>query len=326
MRDGLGLLAAELLKILRRRLTWVLLLALMAGFALHASSLNVDRVAYNRAESSGEGRYGQPLSPDAARLGEAATLARMKLPGFLNELPAITDVWGVFALLILGAVQAGEEYDAGTIRTVLMRGPSRAGWLLAKLAALFAIAGLAWIILTAEGGLLGLWTHLQATGGMDLSALRPADQTAFLGRLLRSWLAVLPYLSLAIAMAVIGRGTGPSLMVGLVGRFVEMGSAVFGSVLIGMKMSGLERLDVWYRLWAPINIASLDWNARVWRTWGDPLGWNSVLMALGSPTSVPSLPSPLFTDPWLGLGALLAWTFLWLALASIALHRRDVTG
>jgi ABC-type transport system involved in multi-copper enzyme maturation permease subunit len=326
MRDWLGLLAAELLKIVRRRLTWVLLLALIAGFALHASSLNADRVSYGRAESSGEGRYGQPLSPSAAKSGEVATIARMTLPGFLNEVWVITDVWGVFALLILGAVQAGEEYDGGTIRTVLTRGPSRAGWLLAKLAALFLIAGIAWAVLAAEGGLLGLWTHLEATGGLDLSAIRHADLTAFLGRLLRAWLAVLPYLSLVLAIAVVGRGTGPSLLVGLVGRFIEQGSGFFGAVLIGMQMAGNERLNIWFRLWAPLQTASFEWNAQVLRTWGDPLGWNDILTAMGSPGAMQHLPSPLHSSPWLGAAVLLGWTLAWLGLAALSLARTDVTA
>lgn len=326
MREFAALTRAEWLKLRRRRLTWALLLSLMAVLAMHAASLNADRNGYSQAVTTGVGRYGQPLSPEAARTGEAATAARMTFPGFLNELPVITDMWGIFALLILTAVQAGEEYDAGTVRTILMRGPGRTKWLSSKLAALFLATGVAWVILAAECAAIGLWTHHHVAGSLTPSVLRQVQVTSYAGQMTRSWLATLPYLSLAIMFAVVGRGTGPSLMLGLIGRFLEMGSGVLGVLLIGMRMSGVSRLDVWYRLWAPLNVVSLDWNAQVWRTWGDPLRWKEILGAMGSTGDLPQVPSPLHNNPWLGAAILAGWTIVGLALAAWVVGRRDVTA
>lgn len=115
-------------------------------------------------------------------------------------------------------------------------------------------------------------------------------------------------------------------MVGLVGRFIELGSGIFGTVLIGMQMAGIDRLNVWFRLWAPLQTVSLEWNGQVLRTWGDPLGWKEILTAMGSPGATPQLPSPLHSSPWLGAAVLLGWTLAWLTLAAWRLARTDVTA
>jgi hypothetical protein len=47
---------AELLKVRRRRLGWLLLLALMAIFVFHARSLNTNRLDFQQAGESGVGK------------------------------------------------------------------------------------------------------------------------------------------------------------------------------------------------------------------------------------------------------------------------------
>ncbi|MCJ7708477.1 MAG: hypothetical protein MUO38_12775, partial [Anaerolineales bacterium] len=61
-------------------------------------------------------------------------------------------------------------------------------------------------------------------------------------------------------------------------------------------------------------VATMEWNARVWSTWG-------------APYDLPlELPSPLHTSPGLAALILLAWTAVWVGLALRTLHRRDITG
>src|SRR3989304_702339 len=99
MREIGDLLRAELLKIGRRRLTWVLLFLLMAVQVLHVRSLNTSRLDYRAARESGVGRFGQSLPPEAAQAVEAEFVRRMQLPGFLDGLWGVTEGGGVFALL-----------------------------------------------------------------------------------------------------------------------------------------------------------------------------------------------------------------------------------
>ena len=317
MHEWTGLLRAELLKVGRRRLGWLLLLALMAAFVFHARSLNTGRLDYQQAQDSGFGRFGQVIMPESAQAGEAELVRRMTFPGFLDEVWVIADLqvgWGLLAVLILASIQSGEEYDRGTIRTLMVRGPSRTTWLLAKLAALFLVTGFAWLVLALEGGVLGLWTHQLVTGTIDLSGIGGDRLMAFGARFLRSWSATLPYLAFALAAGILARGAGPALALGMAARFVEIFSGVGGLFLVafGMGMEGLGARI--YRLWAPLHVVSMEWNASVWRMWGRPY------------PIFGELPSPLHANPGLAALALLAWTAAWLALARRALRERDITG
>jgi ABC-type transport system involved in multi-copper enzyme maturation permease subunit len=319
MREWIGLLRAELLKVRRRKLGWLLLLALMAAFVFHARNLNTDRLDYQQAQESGFGRFGQWIMPDSAQAAEAELVRRMTFPGFLDEVWVITDFqvglgWGLLAVLILGAIQSGEEYDGGTIRTLMVRGPSRTTWLLAKLAALFLATGVVWLVLALEGGVLGLWTHHLVTGTIDLSSI-DGDRLLLHGaRFLRSWSSTLPYLAFALAAGILARGAGPALALGMAARFVEIFSGIGGQFLVafGMGMEGLGAKI--YRLWAPLHVVSMEWNASVWRTWGKPY------------PIFGELPSPLHSSPWLAALVLAAWMALWFGLAVRTLHRRDITA
>lgn len=314
MGDWIALLRAESLKIGRRRLGWLLLLALMAAFVVHARNLNTDRLDYQQAQQSGSGRFGQWIMPESAQAAETELVRRMGFPGFLGELWVITGFWGPFAVVILAAIHMGEEYEGGTIRTLMVRGPSRNAWFTAKLGALFLVIGAAWLLLALEGGLLGLWTSHQATGSVNLSAVGTGDLLAHAARLLRSWSATLPYLAFASAAGILARAAGPALALGMGARFAELISGTAGQFLVGFGM-GMEGLGAKiYRLWAPLHVATMEWNARVWSTWG-------------APYDLPlELPSPLHTSPGLAALILLAWTGVWVGLALRALHRRDITG
>jgi ABC-type transport system involved in multi-copper enzyme maturation permease subunit len=314
MADWIALLRAELLKIGRRWLGWLLLLALMAAFVVHARNLNTNRLDYQQAQESGFGRFGQWIMPESAQAAEAELVRRMTFPGFLDELWVITGFWGPFAVVILAAIQSGEEYEGGTIRTLMVRGPSRNAWFTAKLAALFLAVGAAWLLLALEGGLLGLWTSHQATGSVNLSAVGTGHLLAHAARLLRSWSATLPYLAFASAAGILARAAGPALALGMGARFAEVISGTAGQFLVafGMGMEGLGAKI--YRLWAPLHVVSMEWNASVWRTWGKPY------------PIFGELPLPLHANPWLAALILLAWTGVWVGLGLRTLHRRDITG
>jgi len=319
----LGLVAAELLKIGRRRLTWGLLAVLLLISIQHGRNLRTELLDYRQAQTSGVGRFGQGVSPEVAAATEANLSRRMSLSGFLNELWVITDMWGLFAVIILACIQAGEESDQGTGRTLLIRGVPRLAWPAAKLAALLAAAGLAWIVLALANLPIGLWTQTQAIGHVDLSVFNLQRWTDHALLLVRSWLTTTPYLAFAIAAATLARGAGPALALGLGARFVEGGSIVVGAVLIGMESMGSSATHALYRVWAPLHVISFEWSAEVIQTWGHPSWVQPFSPTAAGETTLP-LPSPFFDSPLLAILVLLGWTGLWLAWATSSLQRRDV--
>jgi hypothetical protein len=325
MAEWKGLVAAEVLKLTRRRLSWVVFGLLALALVQHARNLRTDLLDYRQAQTSGLGRFGQPVSPELALVTEESLIRRMSFPGFLDELWVVTDVWGVFAFLILGALQAGEEFDAGTARTLLHRGVRRGEWPLAKLAALLLAAAAVWAALALLDLPVGMWAQRQATGEMRLSALTGPVLAGHALRLLRSWMGLGPYLACALGFAVLARGAGPALAVGLGGRFVELVSSVVGALLIGLRLEGSEALSGLYRVWSALHVASFEWNVRVWTTWGDPV-WARALSPYPASGQRLVLPAPLHHNPWLAGLLLLGWTIFWMGLASWSLRRRDVSG
>jgi hypothetical protein len=325
MAEWRGLVAAEVFKITHRRLSWVMLGLLALTLVQHARNLRTDLIDYRQAQTSGEGRFGQPVSPETARATAADLARRMSFPGFLDELWVVTDVWGVFAFLILGALQAGEEYDGGTARTLLHRGAGRNEWPLAKLAALLLAAAAVWAALALLDLPVGMWAQWQATGATGLSALTGPVLVGHALRLLRSWMGLGPYVACALGFAMLARGAGPALAIGLGGRFVELVSSVVGALLIGLRLEGSEALSGLYQVWSALHVASFEWNVRVWTTWGDPV-WARALSPYPASAQRLVLPAPLHDNPWLAGLLLLGWTALWIGLASWSLRRRDVSG
>jgi hypothetical protein len=325
MRDWLGLVAAELLKIGRRRVSWALLAALIAASVVHGRNLRTELLDYRQAEQSGLGRFGQGVAPEVARATAADLTRRMSFPDVLDEVWVITDFWGLFALIILAALQAGEESELGTGRTVLVRGVPRSRWPLAKVAALAAAAAFLWAALAIAIVPIGLWTQAQAGRAGGLAAMDGGLWAAHFGQLVRSWLTTIPYLAFAVWAATLARGAGPALALGLGGRFVEIGSTVAGTILVGMESMGDSPTHALYVLWAPLHAISFGWSSEIIRTWGHPT-WAQALSPIPvSPATFP-LPAPFFDSIPVATSLLTGWTALWIAWAAWSLRRRDVTA
>jgi hypothetical protein len=320
------LVAAELLKIGRRKITWALLTALVIANALHGRGLRTELLDYRQARESGVGRFGQGVAPEVARATVADLTRRMTFPDVLDEVWMITDFWGVFALIILAALQAGEEFELGTARTLLVRGMPRGAWPLAKVAALAAVAGVIWAVLAVTTIPIGLWTQAQAGGGGGLVAVDGRQWADHAGRLATSWVTTIPYLAFSVWAATLARGAGPALVLGLGGRFAEMGSTVIGAVLIGMELMESSTAHALYQIWAPLHAISFEWAGEVLRTRGHP-SWmpGSISPIPGPPRELP-LPSPFFDSMLMAALLLLAWTAFWIAWAAWSMRRRDVTA
>ncbi|HEY69413.1 MAG TPA: ABC transporter permease subunit, partial [Anaerolineae bacterium] len=218
MREGLDLIRAELLKISRRKISWALLAVLVIASVLHARGLRAEFLDYRQAQETGIGRFDQGIAPEVAVATTADLARRMSFPDVLDEVWSTTDFWGLFALMILAALQAGEEFDHGTVRTLLLRGMPRGVWPAAKLVALATAAAIVWGVLAVTILPIGLWTEAQVGGNGGLSAVDVPQWGAFTGRLALSWLTTIPYMAFSIWAATAARGAGPALALGLGGR------------------------------------------------------------------------------------------------------------
>lgn len=173
---------------------------------------------------------------------------------------------------------------------------------------------MAWAAMAAAMVPVGLWTQAQVGAAGGLAGLDGRQWAAHASQLARSWLTTIPYLAFTVWAATLARGAGPALALGMATRFAEVFSGTAGLLLAGFGM-GMEGLGAKiYRLWAPLHVASMEWNASVWRTWGKPYDIYG------------ELPSPLHTSPWLAALVLLLWTTAWVGLATQTLKRRDITG
>ncbi len=325
MREWLGLVVAELLKISRRRIGWILLAALVVASGLHGRGLRTELLDYRQAQDSGVGRFGQGIAPEVAQATAADLARRMTFPGVLDEVWVISDFWGLFALIILASLQAGEESDLGTARTLLLRGVPRGLWPLAKLVALAVAAAVLWAALAVTIVPIGLWTQAQAGGGGGLTAVDGRQWVQYAGRLALAWLTTIPYLAFSVWAATLVRGAGPALALGLGGRFVEISSTVVGVLLIPMESMGSSATHALYRVWAPLHAISFEWSSEVLRTWGRP-SWAQPLSPIPASAQVLSLPSPFFESVRIAALLLLGWTALWIAWAAWSMRRRDVTA
>jgi ABC-2 type transport system permease protein len=136
-----AVMSAELLKLLRRPATWVLL-GLWPSVQL-VFSLLIPYVSYRRGASS------DGIPPEVLLAG---TLPDRLVQNALSGLP----LFGGALVLTLGALLAGSEYGWGTLKTLLVQGPGRrtvlAGQLLALLLVLAGTVVVSFL-LTAIGSL-----------------------------------------------------------------------------------------------------------------------------------------------------------------------------
>jgi ABC-2 type transport system permease protein len=121
-----SIVSAELLKMLRRPATWVLL-GLWPSVQL-VFSLLIPYVSYRRGTSY-EG------SPPEVLL--AGTLGDRLVQNSLSGLP----LFGGALVMALGALLAGSEYGWGTLKTVLLQGPRRLTVLAGQVLALLVVLG-----------------------------------------------------------------------------------------------------------------------------------------------------------------------------------------
>jgi len=213
MRINAGLLSAELLKVRKRWLVYILLAVLIGGAAVQIwllgyVSWRTDDVEYR-----------------------ADALRSFVLPYALPALLETGQSWGSVIVGILISSAVATEYSWGTVRQAVLRGQTRAEYLTVKLLGLTLIST-AMLLLTLAAGIL---FSLMATSiaGLPITFDAPGGPNAFeaIIMVLRTGYCILPYALMAFCLTVVGRSTA----LGVAGTLMFVfGEAIIMGILLGI--------------------------------------------------------------------------------------------
>jgi ABC-2 type transport system permease protein len=229
----MSLLRMELLKLVKRPMTWILLILLLGGLGFG------DLVGFLNLRS---------VSPQT----HESILRNLTLP---TTIPVTLNLFarlGSIMLAILAASTIGAEYNWGTLRPVLSTGVPRGRFLAAKLVALGLAAATFMVLAVGMNAVLAvpialLSDHAVFTGSVDAAWL--GDLAAMLGRTL---LIVLVPMALAFLFAVVAQSQAVGIGVAL---GYTLGETVV-AVLLGRL--GLKWADALIHLMVFVNSQSLN--------------------------------------------------------------------
>lgn len=283
-----SMLGAELLKVRKRWMPYVLLLFMVAG-AAYAIWL-AGYVAWKTDDSEFR---------DSA-------LRTFSLPWSLAALLEIGQFWGAVLVGILVSSAVATEHGWGTVRQALIRGQTRSQYLTTKLLGVALIAAVS--LLLAFG--IGVSFSVVATALADLPItldVPGGPSAAEVGLMvLRAGFGILPYGLLAFCLTVVGRST----TLGILGTlFFMFGEAAVVAILDGVGGAAADARICFIghnvnALLSANRIGSLDYNA--WPT----------------PRELPvasDLPDPAIAALIVGL-----YCLAFLAIAFWVFRRRDI--
>ena len=186
-----SVLGAELLKVRKRWMPYVLFLVMLVGAAIQI---------WLAGYASWQGD-----DPEF----QINALRTFTLPWSLAPLLDSGQFWGAILVGILAASTVATEHTWGTVRQALIRGQPRSQYLTAKLLGIIVIAAVS--LLLALG--VGVAFSVAATAAANLPItldIPTGDGPSVLGMalmVLRSGYGIVPYGLLAFCLAVVGRST-----------------------------------------------------------------------------------------------------------------------
>ncbi len=198
-----SILAAELLKVRKRWMPYLLLLPVAAALAFQTF------FGYFVIWRGGD--------HDISGLHVAV------LPWSLPSLLDLTQFFGAILLAILAASVAGTEHGWGTVRQALIRGQTRSQYLTTKLLSIGVLAAIGFLFVLGLGILFSVIVTAVDERPITLDLPRGASPSvadvAFMA--IRAFYGMLPYVLLAFALSVVGRSTTLGLAGVLVYVIVE---------------------------------------------------------------------------------------------------------
>jgi len=201
------LLRAELLKLVRRPATYVVLVVLLAVIALFYLALGASASAGGNVGNGGD-----------ARLQVRLLLA---YPNSYHVLLGIVLSFGGLLAVAYGASVSGAEWAWGTIRTVIARGESRPRYAVLKFVAVALMLAAGVVIAFAVGAALSLVAAGMA--GAPTDGAFSTETLSDLPQLLaRTWLGIAEEASVGFAIAMLFRSQLAGIGAGLALYFVEI--------------------------------------------------------------------------------------------------------
>lgn len=189
-------LRAELLKLRKRPAVWILAAVMVATLVVFGYLVTY---LFLVAEVGGPVTGGVDVLPD---LLPARFVA--------NALGGLAGFGGTFGL-ILGALTTGSEYGWGTVKTMLTQRPSRTSVGAGKVLGLAVVA----LALTAAYLLTALLCSLVVAAAEGAGVELPGVGSV-VGGLAAGWLVLVVWTLLGLTLAVLFRGTGLAIGLGLV--------------------------------------------------------------------------------------------------------------
>jgi ABC-type transport system involved in multi-copper enzyme maturation permease subunit len=285
------MLAAELLKVRKRWLPYVLFVVMLLGAAMQ-----IWLAGYSSWRSASD-QFGDEL---------ASALRSFVLP---YSLPALLDsgqYWGSLLIGILTASVVATEYAWGTVRQAVVRGQTRSDYLILKLAAISIVGSTMLLITLGFGLLLSVWATSLAgepvtfqPPGVSLSAL---DAVLMI---LRAGYCILPYFLLAFCLTVVGRSTA----LGVAGILLYM---IVESIIVAL-FSGLGGV------WDAINAFTLGHNVSAVLAANNLGAFQFNSMAFREIPFGNELP-----NAWTGAFVIAVYCAVFLAIAFEVFRRRDL--
>ncbi len=212
MRSLLRTTGVELIKIRKRRVTWISFGIVVAFLAF---MIIVLRIIIKGAEGPG--------SEDFMEINSA-----LRFPVGFGAVPFLEVQFGLWAVLVLVSLLVGSEYGWGTLRLVLARGPSRTEFMLAKLLALIVTISIGTVAILAVSAIL------MPIGDLVVGVFDPVYPDGFIQGLILDWLRTTfcLFIYVAIAFTAVGllRSGGAGLGAGIGFVVIEQ---IVGQVFTG---------------------------------------------------------------------------------------------
>jgi ABC-type transport system involved in multi-copper enzyme maturation permease subunit len=201
---------------------------------------------------------------------------------------------GSVMLIVFAASHVGTEFGWGTFRTLLAHGASRGGFLTSKAVSLLLYAA----VFMAVGTLAAIAASYLVSGVAGLSTAG-IDLAEIAGVAAKSSYTFVPYMALALAIAVGSRSAGAGIATGLVVYFAE---SLVASVLISLNRDYAQIVN-----------------------WGLSRNASALTRVTTSTGAGPEATLGTLPDPTRAAITLAAYAVVFLALAYWRLRSRDVT-
>jgi ABC-2 type transport system permease protein len=290
----LQLLRSEIFRMRRRWMPWIMLgLIVFAAFAVYfliwgSTQAQIELLKSGQAQPQG--------APTLEQLREALLIVS---PGRVQDFGvSVVSGFGSIMLIVFAASHVGTEFGWGTFRTLLAHGAGRTGFLVSKAVSLLLYAAILIFVGTvaAIGGsyVVSSLAGLSTGSGVDVAEVARAAA--------KSGYTFLPYMALALAIAVWSKSAGAGIATGLVVYFAE---GLVATILVSLNKDYAQIVN-----------------------WGLSRNASALTRTVSSGQGGPSTQDPTAStlpDPTQAAIVLAVYTVIFLALAYWRLRSRDVT-